>query len=477
MKKFTFVLAALMVLGVAGPVLGAEVAFHGDLNNRFMVYTDQAGLFVGAGETSFADRRVIKKDGVSDSWADIKYRLWMEAATNDDKVKGVYGIELGAVKFGRTGQGSATGGAFSGDSVNIETRMAYTDFQLPGVDRKARIKIGLMPMDVSYYLWRETAAGVNFEGGQDSLDYQLAWFRGRDHPRTETAGGDDVDAFLGRLNLKPAEGFKLGVFGLYTTSNAVNTPGTPGPITADRYQVKFFADGVDLNLWNFGVDGGYDAAMGGGKFFVKYDFIYQGGDIDNVSFTGSDSSVTANTSVDVSAYFAHVDVGFGAGDWKATYTFWYASGDDNPADADFEGFLSYDVDSFDGVVLWEALTDDNYFTERHYLLDKGFIMNKIALDYQATPKLKVGAALLYMLTAEDIKYTAAATGQAVAEDEVGLEFDAYFSYKLYDNVTFNFAAGYLLAGDAMDYYELSDIQNGSSDEDILKLNASVRYSF
>jgi hypothetical protein len=332
-------------------------------------------------------------------------------------------------------------------------------------------------MDVSYYLWRETAAGVNFEGAQDSLDYQLAWFRGRDHPRNATTGGDDVDAFLGRLNFKPAEGFKLGVFGLYTISNATLTPGTPGPITAEAYEVKSFADGVDLDIWNFGIDGGYDAAMGGGKFFVKWDLIYQGGDIENVSFTGSDSSVTANTSVDLSAFLGHVDVGFGAGDWKATYTFWYASGDDNPADADFEGFVAYDVDSFDGVVLFEALTDDNYFTERHYLLDKGFIMNKIALDYQATPKLKVGAAGLYMMSAEDIKYTAALNGASVSESDVGFEIDAYFSYKLYDNVTFNFAAGYLLAGDAMDYWEADDIQNGSSDEDILKLNASVRYSF
>ena len=124
--------------------------------------------------------------------------------------------------------------------------------------------------------------------------------------------------------------------------------------------------------------------------------------------------MNTNTSVDVSSYFAHADIGFKMNDWKATYTFWYASGDDNPADQDFEGFVSVDVDSFDGVVLFESFTDDNYFTERHHLLDKGFIMNKIALDYQATPKLKVGAAGLYMLTAEDIKYTAAANGASVS---------------------------------------------------------------
>jgi hypothetical protein len=104
-------------------------------------------------------------------------------------------------------------------------------------------------------------------------------------------------------------------------------------------------------------------------------------------------------------------------------------------------------------------------------------MNKIALDYQATPKIKVGVAGLYMLTAEDIKYTAAANGQLVSESSVGFEIDGYVKYMLFQNVELAFAAGYLLAGDAMDYWEESAIQNGSSDEDILKLNARVRYTF
>jgi len=474
MKRLKLALVVLLVLGLAAPVLCAEVALHGDFNNRFMVYTDQAGLFAGPGDQTTAANRQIADDGVSDSWGEIKYRLWVDAATNDDKVKAVYGIELGALHFGDSNDSS---GDFSGDGVNIETRMAYTDFQLPWVENKARLKIGLQPMDVSYYLWKETAMGVNFESERDSFDYQLAWLRGYEHQRDNADGGDDVDAFLGRLNLKPAEGFKVGVFGLYTTSNAPgSSPETPGQITAESYQIKRFAHLVDLDLWNFGIDGSYNAPMRDGKFFINWDLIYQTGDIDNVSFLGSDGIPTDNASVDVSAYFAHVDVGFGAGDWKFTYTFWYASGDDNSGDADFEGFVSYDVDSFDGVVLFEALTDDNYFTERHYLLDKGFIMNKIALDYQATPKLKVGAAALYMMTAEDIEYTAA-QGQQVAEDEVGIEIDVFSSYKLFDNMTFNVAAGYLFAGDAMDYWEADDIQNGSSDEDILKINASVRYKF
>jgi hypothetical protein len=479
MKRLTFALVVLIVLGLTAPVLGAEIAIHGDFNNRFMVYTDQSGLFAGAGEQSTAAARRIKKDGVSDSWGEIKYRLWVDAATNDNKVKAVYAIELGALHFGKpkTTAGASQGGEYSGDAVNIETRWAYTDFQLPLVENKARFRIGLQPMDVNYYLWKETAMGVNFVGERDSVDYQLAWIRGYEHQRDASTGGDDVDGFLGRINFKPSDSLKIGVFGLYKYSSAPTTPGTPGSITATGYQVKRFADLVDLDFWNFGIDGSYHRPMGSGKFFTNWDLIYQIGDIENVAFTGSDGSVTTNSQVDVNAYFAHADIGYGQGDWKFTYTFWYASGDDNPTDKDFDGFVSVDVDSFDGVVLFEAFTDDNYFTERHYLLDKGFIMNKIALDYQATPKIKVGVAGLYMLTAEDIKYTAAANGQLVSESSVGFEIDGYVKYMLFQNVELAFAAGYLLAGDAMDYWEESAIQNGSSDEDILKLNARVRYTF
>ena len=42
--------------------------------------------------------------------------------------------------------------------------------------------------------------------------------------------------------------------------------------------------------------------------------------------------------------------------------------------SDFDAFLSTDVDRFDSFVLFEGgYTDDNYGTERPYILNKGFI--------------------------------------------------------------------------------------------------------
>ncbi|MGB6012870.1 MAG: hypothetical protein WBI57_16530 [Desulfobacterales bacterium] len=480
MKKLKSALVTLIVIGLAVPVLAAEFTFHGDFNNRFMVYTDQSGLFAGAGEQSLADSRRIKKGGASDSWGEIKYRLWVDAATNDGNVRGVYAVELGALDFGKppsdTGAGPSQGGSFSGDKVNLETRWAYTDFQLPRVDSKARFRIGLQPMDINYYLWKETAMGVNFYAAPGSIDYQLAWIRGYEVRSDADSGAEDVDGLLGRVNFKPTDGLKIGLFALFNKSNADTSSGF-GTITGPNYQLKRFADDVPFKKWDLGIDGGYETAAGSGKFFINWDLIYQTGDLEDVDFVDADGVTHSNADVDLRAYFAHADIGYAWKKTKLTYTFWYASGDDNSADSDFDGYVSTDVDSFDGIVLFESYTDDNYFTERHYLLDKGFIMNKLALDYKVSDKLKVGVAALYMLTAEDIKYTAAANGQSVSANDVGLEFDGYISYMLYKNLEVAINAGYLFAGDAMDYWEEESIQNGSSDENIFKSGARVRYKF
>ena len=174
----------------------------------------------------------------------------------------------------------------------------------------------------------------------------------------------------------------------------------------------------------------------------------------------------------------HADAGYKFGSHKLTYTFWYASGDDDPNDDDFEGYLAVDLDRDDNISLFEGLyTDDStYFTERPYMLDKGFVMNKLAWDYQVSKKMTVGAAGMYMLTAEDIEYTNFGGGDE-SNDEIGFELNGYLKYMLYDNVEFKINAGYLWAGDALDAFETDDLRDGSSDENIFGSSFRIRYKF
>lgn len=448
-----------------------EVNVHGDLNNRFQV-TNRADFLTG---DSKSNRPEINDGDVNSNFGEIKYRLWMDAATNDGKVKGVLATEIGGLRFGEVGKAQ-----FSGDQIQFEVRWAYTDFQLPGVDKNARFKIGLQPFTVNKFIWQETVAGVAFDStASEKFDYQLAWMRGAEVDKT-AAGSDEnddrsnVDGFLGRLNFNPGGSLKTGGFLLYQTYDADGTNNGNGALDSRDYQIKAFGVDKGINLISLGTDGSFK----GENFFVNWDLIYQTGEIKDTDFTDFASGLGNSGDFDVNAYFIHFDVGTNWDKFKIQYTFWYASGDDNPQDDKFDAFLSTDLDMDQSIALFEGnYADDNYFTERPYLADKGFIMNRFGVDYKATEKLTVGGALLYMLTAEDFKYTAAATGTNESNNDLGLEFDVYCKYMLYENVELAWNAGYLIAGDALDVYEVASIQNGSADQDIWISSARVRYRF
>ena len=442
MKKVLVALAVMLSMAV--PAFAVDFAFHGDLNHRFRLYSNQEGMFAGTGNAY--ETNIINDDNTSDFAGEFKYRLWMTATSDDGAIKGVYAMEVGGIRFGEEGKG----GTFSGDGVNIETRWAYTDFALGN----GRTRIGLMPINVNKFLWNETVTGVDYKVAVGDGDLTVAWYRGYEVQNTTDNDFKDLDAFYARYNLKPADGTKVGFFALWQTSDADTV--SDDPEEPNNY-VKDFA-GLDMDLYTLGVDGSYAA----GDLFANWDLMYQFGDlVEDYDFGG---------------YFAHVDLGVKINKGKLTYTFWYASGDDDADDDDLDAFVSTDVDinSQYSVVLFEGYMDDDYFSETPYLQDKGLILNRIGYDYQVNDKLKVGAAALYLLTAEDVEYTDD-NGVNRSEDSIGFEFDTYASYKLFSNTEVAIQLGYLVADDAMDAYEADC--DGKSDEDIFVTNMRLRYKF
>jgi len=482
MKRFVMVLAFFAALALALPAMAAEVKIKGDFDNRFMVYTDHNDWLT-------PEKGVLKDGNSNDSWGEAKYRMWFDASTNDGKVKGVWAFEVGGLQYGAAGNtGRHTGGSYSGDSVNLETRWLYTDFQLPWASNKFRIRMGLQPFNVNPYLWQETIMGVKAYGSINAVDWEAAWLRpARDETKDPDDDVEDLDAFYARVNCKPMDGLKMGVFGVYFTGDSDNDA-TTDVITSQDYEFKNLGNKYDIQVFAVGTDGSW----ANDSLFAKWDFIYENGDIDDANFAlsyngvgytdnGGASSVN-NEDFDLEAYFLHVDLGFKMDAWKFTYTFWYASGDDDPNDSDFDGFMAVDIDRTDSICIFEGgFTDDNYFTEKDYILDKGFIMNKLAVDYKVSNKLTMGGAVMYMMTAEDIEY-----GNE-SDDSLGIEVDASLTYKIYDNLEFAVNAGYLFADDAMDFFEENsrddvargaiDEPDGDSDEDIFVSTARVRYKF
>jgi len=480
MKKTLAIAAIVSSMGLAGSVMAADFAFHGDLDHRFQVYTNHADFQMGDKFTKGGGVDV--SDDVDDSWGEVKYRLWAEAASDNKNVKGVYAMEVGGLEFGKpkadTGAGASTGGLYSGDGVNVETRWAYLDMQVPGVADKMRMKTGLQPFNLNKYFWKETIMGVNLDGKAGNFGYYVGWERPyRVDARQGGADVGDVDAFVGKFSFSPMEKTTVGFFASYIGNDSAPVydeetgARTYNKLDATKWEIKKFKDMFDLDIYTMGVTGKFNV----NNLFFNGDFIYQGGSIDNATYVNQDGVSSAAHDYDVSSFFAHLDVGAKVGATKITGTYWYASGDDDPTDDEINAYLATDVDMTASMVIMEGHpTSDDYFTERPYILDKGMHLFKLAVDNKVTDKLKVGGALLYMMTAEDITYVGA-NGQTYSDDGIGTEIDMYVKYNLYPDVTLLMNFGYLIVDDAMDYFE-SDL-NGSADEDIYTVGARLRYKF
>jgi hypothetical protein len=203
--------------------------------------------------------------------------------------------------------------------------------------------------------------------------------------------------------------------------------------------------------------------------------MYQNGKIENAAYSDPLTGGGRTGDFDLNAYFGHVDVGVKLGMVTLTYTGYYSSGDDDPNDDNFDAFLTTDVDRTESIIFQEGgYTDDVYFSERNTFFDKGLWLNKLAADFQVTEKTKVGGAVLYLQSVEDIEYTDD-NGVARSNSDLGIELDAYVSYKMYKNMEVALNAGYLFSGDAMDVFETTT--NGSSDENIFRSTARFRYKF
>ncbi len=481
-RNIAAALAMAVAVSATGTAQAVKFEFHGDLDNRFIVQTDQIGFPVTGTITDGSQNERV---------ANFKYRMWTTAATDDGSTKGVYAIEVGSVRFGRGGNlGAGTGGAFSGDGVNVETRWAYVDTDVGG---PGRLKIGLQPYKVNKHLWNETAAGLLLSGayGGGDIKYNYAWMRGSESFNDLRSVSDDVDALSAKFNFSPSESVKLGVFGLFQTSSddkAGTTINCDPATTANKraaagcYEVKsFVTGGADLSLTSIGVDGSYTKPTDSGNFFVNWDLIVQDGSLDNTTFTGTDGTgLPAGTNFDISGQMFRFEVGARRGKTTYKYTLLHQSGDDNPNDRDFEAFLATDMDATDSVIFSEeSLTSDIFLVETNYLFDKGILQNRFDVGHQINKKLWVGGAISLLELAEDVEYVNA-SGTRFKEDALGVEISGRLKYNFATRTVFEAQLAFLSADDAMDFFEGgvgSPPQDGDADEDIYKLNARVRYKF
>ena len=458
MKKgcFNLMLAAILSLAIAGTTYAFSFDFHGKMWQT-VGYTDNYGAMAGpqkSGKTDFFSYKGDLNDkGMNGGMYDVmgdhdsaifgltKARLRFEGATDDGLAKIVYGLEVGTINWGDTRSDKKFG--LSGDGVNQETRFAYAEVVMPVIGGKVRA--GLQPTKINHWVWTETAAGLTYHINFGGWKTMAGWYRGEDNQTTSNIEGDN-DYFVIKADNKFTKSTTLGFFGIYTDLSKEET------IQKDEYDGEYYY---------LGLTGKYNQ----GPLFSNFDFIYQGGDIEF-----DDSAID---DLDRSAWLGNLTVGFKVSDnFKISGNILYVSGDDDPNDDDANNFDAIDVDVKIGTIFFKdsIMSDcDRFISDAPYIMDKGLINYAIQSDYQINAKNNLKAAVRYLMTAEDLELK-----DNESDDDLGFEFDMWYTYKLNKHVELKIDAAYLIAGDGADHLAASD--NYDSDN-MYKLATGIKIKF
>ena len=462
MKKgcFYLMLAAILSLAIAGTAYAFSFDFHGKMwqtvgstdnygamapsqksgKTDFFSYDgslNEAGMATSGGTPTLYN---VMSDNDNAIFGLTKARLRFEGATDDGLAKIVYGLEVGSINWGDTDADKKFG--LSGDGINQETRFAYAEVVMPVIGGKVRA--GLQPTKINHWVWTETAAGLTYHSTFGGWKTMAGWYRGKDKNTTSNIG--DNDYFVIKTDNKLTKSTTLGFFGIYTDLDKEDTS---------------LGDEYDGDYHYLGLTGKYNK----GELFSNFDFIYQGGDID--------FDDTAIKDLDRSAWLGNLTVGFKVRDnFKISGNILYVSGDDNPNDSDAENFDAIDADVFIGTIIFKdsIMADcDRFISDAPYIMDKGLINYAIQSEYQINAKNDLRAAVRYLMTAEDLELKPNAS-----DDDLGFEFDLWYTYKLNKHVQLKIDAAYLAAGDGADHLAASANYDG---DDIYKLAAGIKIKF
>lgn len=457
MKQMKLVLAIFIALAVAAPALAFNVEWHGDFNHRAS-YSTQADAskriswdstkYIGYGgqfgltteKRKLTSTQVFdKKKNDSDMFAEVKYRLHAVASDDENKVKGVFGLEYGAAKFG-----SSTAG-FGGDvKGELEVRWVYTDIELP-FDPASRVTIGLQPVGYNPLLWSDNAAGIKWKRTDGSWKYSLGWFR---NDVGSGLGGEDKSAYddfyAADATYVFENGNSLNAFVIYADQGQEDLYEVIGGAVIPAAE-----DFQDQEIWI--------GLAGKGKhknFSGMFNAIYLTGEVK----IGDDD-------LDRQSYLLHAQVDAKYG--KNTYTLGglFTPGDDNNNDDDVDNFDHIDISTaiLGSVIVFDNFADDNSLSQACYVGDQGYKILYAGVKRAVNAKTAVWAKYFWHNTEEDT---------LLGDDEIGHEFVVGTSYTIMKGLKAEINAGYLVAGDALD-----GLAEGNDADDIFRTDARLRFKF
>ncbi len=414
------------------PVMAMENEFHGAYRMKaFATNFDD-------GTVSQYDPAGEEKSAPTNNYVEQRVRLKYTAKLNDDfKLKTDFKIDS------RWGSGAydtkrKQGGEIGSDTVNLETRAAYFDFNLPvgGVN----MKVGIQPWSDAYDgIFVDTQmAGALASTSAGDLALSLGWFR-LDDAASTAFGHDPRDLFV--------------LDGSYTVNKELNV-GASYYLLRDQItrDTKYLAgDPRTIPTETVHTLGVNSTAKLGVTTLNGY-FLYQFGDLTELG-SGKEHNISAF------AGGLNARAKLNSGTIKGSFL--YASGD-----KDSGGSKAFrDVQDLDGGTESDYSSDMRMLRKDQFAgasgkaiiasinnRDQGVIFASAGYDTTLSDKVFAGANVGFALVAEENanKPVNLSTGTRNSSNYLGTELNAAIGYKFNPNVTATLRGAYTVLGD---YYK------------------------
>jgi hypothetical protein len=311
--------------------------------------------------------------------------------------------------------GDKVGGKIGTDGMGIfRIKHSFADFNAGPVN----FKIGLQGATLLRgFLFDDDFAGavVTFKGSGVSVP--IYWIKAYEGGYGNEANDNDVDYYV--------------VSPTFTFGNTTLTPTLAYIYSSDasKWTATYVTNPFkETKIWIAGVDG--STKIGGGS--LNFTAIYEGGEAE----WAANPAVTA----DLAAYVLALGASFPIGPMDVHGEVFYASGDKDSADNDYEAYYVPRGRSYYWAEIMGYGTIDNQVSANACAdqISNIFAAN-IGVGFKVSDKTKLSADLWHAKLAEN---------NAAGDDLLGTEIDLKLTHKLATNIAIDLGAAYLFAGDA-----------------------------
>ncbi|MBN1930825.1 MAG: hypothetical protein JW786_04365 [Desulfobacterales bacterium] len=433
MKKFAILaLAAAMVVAFTLPASAFDSEFGGYWRTR--AYTQQN--FNGNDDQPGGDL----------SKVDTRTRIYYTAKFSED-FKFVNKFEFDA-DWGDKKDGY---GDITADGIKVEIKNSYVDFNLDCYNFKIGVQHWVLARG---FVFDEDFAGAIVTYNMEGIAIPLIWVKGYEgdensSPDIADNNTADFDYYAIAPSFKLSDTLTIKPYFLWATtdepSDANNLYDIPKINNVDVWDLS---DNADIYYLGVDLDAKLDMAS------IWFTGVYEMGTIEYAD--GDD--------VDISAYLLAIGASADLGGLDVHGQVFYASGDDDADDDDYEEFAGPKGRSY----IWSEIMGWGIFDmglEKSAGAPGDQISNiwaaNLGVGFAPMDKLKLKADLWYAQLAEDNTY---------GENELGTEIDLTATYKIMDNLSLDLIGAYLFAGDATSL-------DGQNEDDPYEIGTRLSLSF